>query len=370
MLRLSEMDSSAVAAFHALHPQAKEEGFGRLFRSPYLFEDMVKSLLLCNCGWGRTLSMARALCELQAELKGPPLGAFSGTSKQINNVVLPPQTPEGRELKRKRNTRKREALKACKALEFTRMGDGEGYNVQSYNPSDFCHLDDKIVTDSQSGTATGNEICSLSQTSLLQIGSSCESTSTGTMAQSHSDMTAHPDHGDFPSPEEIVGLDVNFLAKRCGLGYRAKRIWKLAKDICEGTIDLNSFEAPKAGELQVEDVKQGLLQLQGFGPYTCANVLMCLGEYSIVPADTETVRHLKQVHGRSSCTTSTVSREVAEVYARFAPFQFLAYWFELWGCYEKKFGQLSCMDPKDYGLITGHNMRNKSNNNEQSITNL
>ncbi|MCO5596680.1 hypothetical protein L7F22_050748 [Adiantum nelumboides] len=50
MLRLSKMETSAIAAFHALHSQAKEDGFGRLFRSPTLFEDMIKSLLLCNCG--------------------------------------------------------------------------------------------------------------------------------------------------------------------------------------------------------------------------------------------------------------------------------------------------------------------------------
>ena len=51
MLRLSEVESASLAEFHGLHPQAKEEGFGRLFRSPTLFEDMVKSLLLCNCGY-------------------------------------------------------------------------------------------------------------------------------------------------------------------------------------------------------------------------------------------------------------------------------------------------------------------------------
>ena len=51
MLRLSEAESASVAEFHGLHRQAKEEGFGRLFRSPTLFEDMVKSLLLCNCGY-------------------------------------------------------------------------------------------------------------------------------------------------------------------------------------------------------------------------------------------------------------------------------------------------------------------------------
>jgi hypothetical protein len=49
MLRLSEEDAAAVAGFQAMHAAAREVGFGRIFRSPTLFEDMVKCILLCNC---------------------------------------------------------------------------------------------------------------------------------------------------------------------------------------------------------------------------------------------------------------------------------------------------------------------------------
>ncbi|TVU37438.1 hypothetical protein EJB05_10752, partial [Eragrostis curvula] len=49
MLRLSEEDERAVGEFQAMHAAAREAGFGRIFRSPTLFEDMVKCILLCNC---------------------------------------------------------------------------------------------------------------------------------------------------------------------------------------------------------------------------------------------------------------------------------------------------------------------------------
>lgn len=49
MLRLSEEESRRVVEFHKIHEQAKRRGFGRVFRSPTLFEDMVKCILLCNC---------------------------------------------------------------------------------------------------------------------------------------------------------------------------------------------------------------------------------------------------------------------------------------------------------------------------------
>lgn len=49
MFRLSVVDENAIQEFHKLHLDARNQEFGRLFRSPSLFEDIVKTLLLCNC---------------------------------------------------------------------------------------------------------------------------------------------------------------------------------------------------------------------------------------------------------------------------------------------------------------------------------
>lgn len=49
MLRLSEEDDRNVKEFQEIYGEAKEKEFGRVFRSPALFEDMVKCILLCNC---------------------------------------------------------------------------------------------------------------------------------------------------------------------------------------------------------------------------------------------------------------------------------------------------------------------------------
>ena len=50
MLRLDKEGQETVKGFHAVHALAKQEGFGRLFRSPTIWEDLVKCILLCNCG--------------------------------------------------------------------------------------------------------------------------------------------------------------------------------------------------------------------------------------------------------------------------------------------------------------------------------
>jgi len=41
------------------------------------------------------------------------------------------------------------------------------------------------------------------------------------------------------------------------------------------------------------------------------------------------------------------------VYAKYAPYQFLAYWHELWREYESLVGPFAHVDPECYHLLTG-----------------
>ena len=51
MLRLRPGDIDQIEAFQSMHEDAKQENFGHMFRSPSLWEDMVKTITLCNCGY-------------------------------------------------------------------------------------------------------------------------------------------------------------------------------------------------------------------------------------------------------------------------------------------------------------------------------
>ena len=84
---------------------------------------------------------------------------------------------------------------------------------------------------------------------------------------------------------------------------------------------------------------RALLKIDGLGPYAGANLCQLLGWYDRVAIDTETYRHFRQVHG-ITCDgdTKKLRARIESHYARFAPYQFLAYWFELWGAYEDRFG--------------------------------
>lgn len=45
MLRISVRDERNLCEFQKVHPKAKKKGFGRIFRSPTLFEDAIKPRL-------------------------------------------------------------------------------------------------------------------------------------------------------------------------------------------------------------------------------------------------------------------------------------------------------------------------------------
>lgn len=60
MLRL-DLD---LTGWFATCPRAKTEKFGWLFRSPTLFEDMVKTICTCNTNWKRTKTMCLSLCAI------------------------------------------------------------------------------------------------------------------------------------------------------------------------------------------------------------------------------------------------------------------------------------------------------------------
>lgn len=75
MLRLDE-SAGHVRAFHAVDPRWKRSGRGRLFRSPTLFEDVVKTVTSCNVAWPSTVKMNERLCAVCGRRTPSGLRAF------------------------------------------------------------------------------------------------------------------------------------------------------------------------------------------------------------------------------------------------------------------------------------------------------
>ncbi|XP_059652151.1 uncharacterized protein LOC132299497 [Cornus florida] len=375
MLRLSEYEERNAREFQKMYGgEAKERVVGRVFRSPTLFEDMVKCILFCNCQWSRTLSMARALCELQLELQHPSFnvlvceagdGANSRSQTAAKTERFIPKTPAGKESKRKLKGHKSKTNLATRFLEANIETEAEDdATIDCVEMSESLQGTEKLSTNFTSSIKEEdnlNEQCNSCHTSAKNRKADSFSSS-DLQSSKETEHYSYNMIGNFPSPRELASLDEKFLQKRCNLGYRASWILNLAQSVVEGRIQLRQLEeaCDKPSLSIYNELTEQLKEINGFGPFTRANVLMCMGFYHVIPADTETIRHLKQVHARN-CTNQTVQRDVEAIYGKYAPFQFLVYWSEIWNFYEEKFGKLSEMAHSDYRLITAANMRpNKS----------
>lgn len=203
-----------------LHPAAARRGFGRMSRSPTLFEDMVKTITNCNVGWPSTVRMNRLLVE--------------------------------------------------------RVGGGA-----------------------------------------------------------------------FPTTDQVAAMTPSRLQKRCGVGYRAKRIVGLARRFRSGELEPAWFESP---ERSPEELREALLSLDGFGPYATANVMQLLGHEDELPIDTESYRlYCKATGTPRPRDAKQLDAAIYERYAPYRPYRFLAYWFELWRDYEAQRGDAWRWDPARVG---------------------
>lgn len=116
-------------------------------------------------------------------------------------------------------------------------------------------------------------------------------------------VVEYGDLGVFPSPKEIVAcLDAETLNSYCNLGYRASIIFELAREIENGSLNLDDFERPDSSaptyDLATSHhklLRNRLMRIKGFGAFTVANIMMCIGFYQYIPIDTETIKHLEQV---------------------------------------------------------------------------
>lgn len=145
--------------------------------------------------------------------------------------------------------------------------------------------------------------------------------------------------GGFPTPRQLARMKPGDLKARCKVGYRAERIVRLAQCVHDGDLDLAWFEHPgRTGD----EVYHALLDIHGIGPFAAANVCQTLGHYDRIAIDTETYRHYCDTNGIDRPDNPKELHDAIEAhYERYAPYQFLAYWFDLWGDYEKFVGRQS-----------------------------
>ncbi|MFT3687228.1 MAG: DUF1275 family protein [Phycisphaerales bacterium] len=79
MLRLDE-PAETLKQFHTLDKRWKRTGAGRMFRSPTMWEDVVKTITSCNVAWPNTMTMNMRLCEVM----GTPVPGSGDAAKGLS----------------------------------------------------------------------------------------------------------------------------------------------------------------------------------------------------------------------------------------------------------------------------------------------
>ena len=76
-----------IKSFHKADPRWKKSGVGRLFRSPTLFEDVIKTVTSCNVTWPSTVNMNRRLCEVCGRKSPSGVPGFPSAKKLARTRV-------------------------------------------------------------------------------------------------------------------------------------------------------------------------------------------------------------------------------------------------------------------------------------------
>jgi len=150
----------------------------------------------------------------------------------------------------------------------------------------------------------------------------------------------------FPTPGQLARVRVETLRKYSRVGYRARYIHALARAVVRGTIDLDAVDQ---GRLSSEASYALFRAIPGVGDYAASHLCMLVGHYDRLAVDTEMRRLLAPRLPGGRVTAAAVQAH----YARWQPYAYLAYWFELWSDYMVTHGRSEYWSPAEMaGRIT------------------
>jgi 3-methyladenine DNA glycosylase/8-oxoguanine DNA glycosylase len=126
----------------------------------------------------------------------------------------------------------------------------------------------------------------------------------------------------FPTPEQISCVSFDVFKDSARLGYRAKAVHELARDVSAGVVDLEALREPS---IPADELYARLLSLRGIGPYASACLMLYLGRSDRVNADSWARTLLSRELGRP-----VTDRDVQEHFAQYGQWRGFAYNFYNW----------------------------------------
>ena len=125
---------------------------------------------------------------------------------------------------------------------------------------------------------------------------------------------------DTGADRRAVSLDE--FGEQARMGYRNASVHKIAVEVAEGRLDIESWNDRS---ITTEDLYKRLLSLPGIGPYAASCLLIYLGKYDRVNADSWARTLVGKELGRK-----VTDKEVHQFFAPHGKWQALAYHFYRW----------------------------------------
>jgi 3-methyladenine DNA glycosylase/8-oxoguanine DNA glycosylase len=133
-----------------------------------------------------------------------------------------------------------------------------------------------------------------------------------------------PSRRTFPSASQVASAEVQRLGSTTRLGYRTPFVLDLARAVASGDLPLESLQTSEA---PTDEVRAHLLEIDGVGAYSAANLLIMLGRYNFIPVDTW-ARKLVSHEWHNGQPVRSV--EVEAAFEHWGKWKGLAYWFWEW----------------------------------------
>jgi N-glycosylase/DNA lyase len=130
----------------------------------------------------------------------------------------------------------------------------------------------------------------------------------------------------FPTPAAMADAPDYFYKKVAGTGYRGPYLKKLARDVVDGRVELETLASASHVELSDDEVARRLQQLPGVGPYAAAHIMLMLGRYDRLILDSWTRPKYARLKGRNRPFSDRTLIRRFKPYGRHAG---LAFWLFL-----------------------------------------
>ena len=125
----------------------------------------------------------------------------------------------------------------------------------------------------------------------------------------------------FPSPTAMAQAPEAFYRDVARAGYRGAYMRRIAGMVDTGELDLEAMAATPAAEVTDDELRAGLEELPGVGPYASAHIMLLIGRRSFLVLDSWTRPTYAALTGRKAA-----DRTIQRRFRRYGPYAGLAFW--------------------------------------------